>query len=162
MIANSNGDLAVSSVSSTELSRLSGVTSPIQTQINGKADAFSFDSKPTHGSGNAVTSGGVFSAENPQVTTVTSSRPLTLNDVGAFLSCYDANVTLTIPTNSSVAIPVGSEILIYRNSSYTVTVAAASGVTIRTAGGLTITAQYGVACLKKVSTNVWLLFGHIE
>ena len=162
MIANSNGDLAVSSVTTTELSRLSGVTSSIQNQINAKADAFSFDSKPTHSSGNAVTSGGVFSSQNPPVTTVTSSRALTVNDVGAFLSCLNANVTLTIPTNSSAAIPVGTEILIYRNSSYTVTVAAASGVTIRTAGGLTITAQYGVACLKKVSTDIWLLFGHIE
>lgn len=162
MISNSNGNLAVSSVSSTELSRLSGVTSSIQNQINAKADAFTFDSNPTYNSNNAVTSGGVFSAENPAITAVTASRPLALNDVGAFLSCYHANVTLTIPTNASVAFPVGSEILIYRNSIYTVTVAAPSGVTIRSAGGTTITAVYGVACLKKLTEDVWLLFGHIE
>ena len=39
MVSDANGKVAVSSVTSTELGYLSGVTSAIQTQINGKADS---------------------------------------------------------------------------------------------------------------------------
>lgn len=158
--ANSLGNLSVTATTTTELSRLSGVTSPVQEQLDGKAAAFSFDSKPTSGSGNAVTSGGVFSAENPAPKTVASSRALALTDVGAFLSCTGA-ATLTVPTNATRAFPIGTEILIYRAGTGAVGVAAASGVTIRTVGGLTITDRFGIACLKKIGTDEWIIFGNV-
>lgn len=161
IISNSLGRIGVSSVTTTALGRIANLASDAQEQIDAKADAFTFDSAPTSGSGNAVTSGGVYSADNPAPTAVSASRTLALTDAGTFLSCSGA-VTLTVPTNASRAFPIGTEILLYRAGTGAVGVAAASGVTIRSAGGLTITAQYGVACLKKIGTNEWLLFGHVE
>lgn len=161
MISNSSGNLGVSSVTTSALAHIANLTSDAQAQINAKADAFTFDSAPTSGSGNAVTSGGVFAAENPAPKSVTSSRTLALSDEGAFLSCSGA-VTLTVPTNASRAFPIGTEILLYRAGTGAVGVAAASGVTIRSSGGLTITAQFGVACLKKIGADEWLLFGRVE
>lgn len=160
MVSNSAQNLSVSAITTTELSRLSGVTAPVQEQLNGKAAAFTFDAAPTSGSGNAVTSGGVFSAENPEPTSVTTSRTLALTDAGAFLSCSGA-VTITVPTNASRALPIGAEIMLYRAGTGAVGVAAASGVTIRTVGGLTITDRFGIACLKKIGTNEWIIFGNV-
>lgn len=159
--ANSLGNLSVTGTSTTVLARINNLRSDVQEQIDAKAAAFSFDAAPTSGSSNAVTSGGVFSAENPAPTTVSASRTLALTDAGTFLKCSGA-VTLTVPTNASRAFPIGTEILLYRAGSGAVGVAAASGVTIRSSGGLTITAQFGTACLKKIGTDEWLLFGHIE
>lgn len=160
MISNSAGNLSASSVTTSALSCISNLTTDAQAQINAKADAFTFDSAPTSGSGNAVTSGGVYSAENPAPTPA-SSGTLALSSAGKFLSCANAT-TLTVPTNASRAFPIGTEILIYRAGTGAVGVAAASGVTIRSSGGLTITAQYGVACLKKIGTDEWLFFGRVE
>lgn len=43
LVSNSSGQVSVSTVTSTELSRLDGVTSNVQTQLNGKASSSSFN-----------------------------------------------------------------------------------------------------------------------
>lgn len=59
---DANGVISVNGVTGAEIGYLSGVTSAIQTQINGKQGTLTFDSTPTAGSTNPVTSGGVYSA----------------------------------------------------------------------------------------------------
>ena len=88
---------------------------------------------------------------------------LQLADAGMFLDVTNgANVTITIPLQSSVAWPAGTEIEICRDTTYTVTIAGASGVTIRSAGSKTAIAdQYGCAVLKRMAENVWLLAGDL-
>ena len=88
---------------------------------------------------------------------------LTISNVNKFLQISSgiANTT-TIPPNSSVAFPIGTRIEITQSGSGQTQVAAGSGVTLRSAGGATkINAQYGVATLLKVSTDIWHLFGDI-
>lgn len=53
---------SVNGTTSTEIARLSGVTSSVQTQLNAKQATLTFDSTPTSSSTNPVTSGGVFTA----------------------------------------------------------------------------------------------------
>ena len=62
LISDASGKVSVSAVTSTELEYLSGVTSAIQTQINGKQAALTFDTAPTQNSTNPVESGGVYTA----------------------------------------------------------------------------------------------------
>tara|TARA_R100001460_G_scaffold10532_3_gene24926 strand:+ start:76 stop:531 length:456 start_codon:yes stop_codon:yes gene_type:complete len=88
---------------------------------------------------------------------------LTISNVNKFLQISSgiANTT-TIPPNSSVAFPIGTRIEITQSGSGQTQVAAGSGVTLRSAGGATkINAQYGVATLLKVGTDIWHLFGDI-
>lgn len=59
LVSNAQGKVAVSAVSATELSYLSGVTGDIQTQIDGKQDELTFDNAPTANSTNPVTSDGI-------------------------------------------------------------------------------------------------------
>lgn len=59
---DANGVISVNGVTGGEIGYLSGVTSAIQTQLNGKQGTLTFDSTPTAGSTNPVTSGGVYTA----------------------------------------------------------------------------------------------------
>lgn len=59
LVSNAQGKVAVSTVSAAELGYLSGTTGAIQTQIDGKQDELTFDSAPTLGSSNPVTSNGI-------------------------------------------------------------------------------------------------------
>jgi len=54
--------IGAGAVSNTEFGYLDGVTSAIQTQLNGKQATLTFDSVPTDGSANPVESNGVFDA----------------------------------------------------------------------------------------------------
>ena len=88
--------------------------------------------------------------------TVVESRTLELGDAGALLLLNGANITLTIPANSSVQLPVGTEIALYRACSDAVTVYAAEGVTLQTPGGRTpLGRQYTFVRLKKLQANLW-------
>ena len=64
LISNSSGKVAVSTVTSTELGYLDGVTANIQTQLNNKQNKLTFDSAPTENSTNPVTSGGIYTEVN--------------------------------------------------------------------------------------------------
>lgn len=90
---------------------------------------------------------------------ITANRTINADDAGKLLLCYNANVTITIPTG----LPINTEIEICRWSSYTVTIAAASGVTIRsTETARTIKNTYGCVCLKKITADeMWLLTGDL-
>ena len=78
LISDGSGKVAVSAVTATELGYVDGVTSPIQTQLNGKQPNLTFDTTPTASSLNPVTSGGIKTALDakqnsiPQLTCATA------------------------------------------------------------------------------------------
>lgn len=93
----------------------------------------------------------------------TASATLALEEAGCFISFNSASdLTCTIPTNAAVAFPAGTEIEVCRWGTGEVLISAESGVTINSVDQASkIDAQYGVACLKKIDTDVWILSGGI-
>lgn len=89
---------------------------------------------------------------------------LALTDVAKTITLTNASaITLSVPTNASVAFPIGTQILLYQGGAGQVTVAAVTPATttIRAQGSKTkIAGQYGVACLLKLATDTWVLFGN--
>ncbi len=72
-------------------------------------------------------------------------------------------VTLTVPKNAVVAFAVGTIIAIRQKGAGQVTIAPVDGdVTINYAEGLKTTAQYAMAALVKIDTNVWAATGSLE
>lgn len=137
--------LAVSStVSSTELGYVDGVTSSIQTQLDSKA--------PLYPSTNAQTG-----------TTYT----LVLGDTGKYVEMNNASAnTLTVPPNSSVAFPIGTEVTVIRTGAGLTTITPGAGVTINyysVSGSATrsIKAQWAAATLIKRATDTWVLIGNL-
>ena len=97
------------------------------------------------------------------VLSVTGNRTLALTDAGKFLYVNStSNLTMTIPTNSSVAFPVGTEIEFCRWNTGTVTFAAASGVALVAANSMKkISDRYATAGIKQVAANTWVLTGSL-
>lgn len=168
--SDASGNLAVASTTTTELNYLHGVTAPVQTQLNAKQAALTFDTAPTQNSNNPVRSGGVYNALNTVPESVTASRDIGVSDIGKCLRCLTNNVVLSVPENASsgsAAIPIGSEIMVIRwTLEKTLTVSPkTNNVQIRSADGQTgarTLQNYGAACLKKIASNEWLLFGALE
>lgn len=125
------------SISNTEYGYLNGVTSAIQTQIDGKA---------------ATTT-----TTNAQSGT---TYTLVLTDASKHVSMSNASAnTLTVPSNASVAFATGTRILIQQLGAGSTTIAAGSGVTINAPASvaLEIDEQYGSRGLLKTATNTWQL-----
>lgn len=89
---------------------------------------------------------------------------LVLGDAAKTVTLTNASsITLSVPTNASVAFAIGTQILLYQGGAGQVTVSAVTPATttIRSQGSKTkITGQYGVACLMKLDTDTWVLFGN--
>jgi hypothetical protein len=139
LVSDGSGKVAVSSVTSTELGYVSGVTSAVQTQV---------DSKTTK----LITT-------NRQ----TASYTLVLSDADKLVEMNVGSANnLTIPLNSSVAFSTGTQILLAQYGAGQTTIVATSGVTVRSNGGkLKLNVQYSGATLIKIDTNEWYLFGDI-
>jgi hypothetical protein len=95
------------------------------------------------------------------IATYTASHTLALADAGKLLREDSTGaIVVTIPTNATVAFPVGTEIEICRWNTGAVIFSFASGVNWGSLDGLSsISGMYGVAALKQISNNVWLLAG---
>lgn len=95
-------------------------------------------------------------APNPKSTSYT----LALTDRGMSI---DTSAGVTVPLNSAVAFPVGSTVSVTNTSSVAITVTQTAGVTLRQAGtvntGNRTLAGYGVATLRKIATDTWILAG---
>jgi hypothetical protein len=139
LVSDGSGKVAVSSVTSTELGYVSGVTSAVQTQV---------DSKTTK----LITT-------NRQ----TASYTLVLSDADKLVEMNVGSANnLTVPLNSSVAFPTGTQILLAQYGAGQTTIVATSGVTVRSNGGkLKLNVQYSGATLIKIAENEWYLFGDI-
>lgn len=147
LVSDTNGKVAVSAVTSTELGYLDGVTSAVQTQLNSRA---------------TLDSGKVTASQaSSALVSITANTTLALTHAGKLLYVNSTSArTITVPTNASVAFPTGTEIEIVRWNTGTVTIAAASGVSlVSTESARTISARYGVVAMKKMATDTWLLTG---
>ena len=166
LISDSSGKLAVSAVTSTELGYLDGVTSNVQTQLNGKQATLSFDTTPTSGSANPVTSGGVYTALNGStMVSVTGSTTLGATHAGKFINANSTSaITITIPAGTTI--PVGSEIEIWRGNSGTVTITGAStavyvyipgnsAAVVLSNNQVSIGDQYASVTLKHIASGYW-------
>jgi len=93
-----------------------------------------------------------------------TSYTLVIGDVAKMVTLTNASaVTLNIPTNATAAFAVGSQILLYQGGAGQVSVVASTPATttIRAQGSKTkITGQYGVACVMKLATDEWVVFGN--
>lgn len=89
LVSDASGKVSTSTVSATELSRLSGVTSSVQDQLNSKQPALTFDATPTAGSTNPVTSGGVKDAVDV-VSTRVDAIDVAVAKFNSFLNDTDA------------------------------------------------------------------------
>jgi hypothetical protein len=139
LVSDGSGKVAVSSVTSTELGYLSGVTSAVQTQV---------DSKTTK----LITT-------NRQ----TASYTLVLSDADKLVEMNVGSANnLTIPLNSSVAFPTGTQILVAQYGSGQTAITPTAGVDVRSNGNKRkLNVQYSGATLIKIGTNEWYLFGDI-
>ena len=95
------------------------------------------------------------------ITAKTSNYTLTLEDAGTLITMNaETDLTLTIPASSTVDFPFGTEIEIAQFGAGKVTISPESGVTLYSLdGALSLAGQYAVACIKKVSTDAWLIGG---
>jgi hypothetical protein len=88
VVSGGNGKISTSTVTSTELSYLSGVSYPLQAQLNGKQDRLEFDAAPMLGSMRPVTSNGIRIAIN-EASAKNRFRYATASSVGFNLSNVD-------------------------------------------------------------------------
>jgi hypothetical protein len=139
LVSDGSGKVAVSSVTSTELGYVSGVTSAVQTQVDTKTAKLITTNRQT------------------------ASYTLVLSDADKLVEMNVGSANnLTIPLNSSVAFPTGTQILLAQYGAGQTTVVATSGVTVRSNGGkLKLNVQYSGATLIKIGTDEWYLFGDI-
>lgn len=94
---------------------------------------------------------------------VTADTTLALTDGNATVALSGSNDrTITVPPNSSVAFPINTNIELLCPDTARITVAPGSGVTINQPDSLTVIRAGGMAVLKKVRTDQWMLLGSLE
>ena len=147
-------NLTDSSVTDAEFAQLDGVTSPIQTQIDGKLST-------TGGAMTGAITGNVAITGFRPYLTETTSRALALADAGKFIIANNASgVTLTIPSS---VFTLGTEIDFIQKTAGTLTLTAVAGVTLNgtVAGSAAVTAIWGGVTIKLIATNEWVAVGKI-
>lgn len=131
------------------------------------------DSAPTSGSGNAVSSGGTYTAlaskagltsgkvnqDQASADIVTSFSAL--SELYGKLLVQSSGITITLPSDSTI----GQEFEIMRDCSSEVYLTAASGVKIKASVGLSskvsITSQYGTVAVKHIAAAIWHVSGDV-
>lgn len=112
LISNGSGKVAVSSVTSTELGYLSGVTSAIQTQISGKQDTISDLSTIRSGASKGATSAQKLTATNPALTasggvcTWTITNTLATADVQVKVYLVSSDEEYVVDVNAAAEVVV--------------------------------------------------------
>jgi hypothetical protein len=136
LVSDGSGKVAVSSVTSTELGYVSGVTSAVQTQVDGKTAKLITTNRQT------------------------ASYTLVLSDADKLVEMNVASANnLTVPASVFSA---GQQILLAQYGAGQTTVVAGSGMTIRSNGGkLKLNVQYSGATLIFLSSSEAYLFGDI-
>lgn len=139
VVSDSNGKIAASTTTATEIGYVSGVTSSIQTQVDAKTTKLITANRQT------------------------ASYTLVIGDADKLVEMNVATANnLTIPLNSSVAFSIGTQILIAQYGAGQTTIVPTSGVTLRSNGSKTkLNVQYSGATLIKIASDEWYLFGDI-
>ncbi len=173
--------LAVSStVSSTELGYLDGVTSALQTQIDAKlatataASTYAPIASPTFTGTVTVAAAGVAFTDGTQtkegvpsrtpISSKTSDYTVALGDRDTMIEVNSSNaVVISIPTDATVNFPIGTSFDILRVGSGSVTVSAATPATttLNFTPGNKLRAQWSSATLFKRAANTWVLMGDL-
>ena len=160
-----------SGVSNTEFAYLNGVTSAIQTQIDGKLTNVVEDTTPQLGgnldvNGNDITGNPAIDGRRAIIVEADTNRTLSLEDAGDFIIATNADepTTIAIPTNESVEFTTGTEVDFIQKTAQELTIEAVSGVTLNGVdrGSTSITAQWGGATIKKIDENEWIIVGKIN
>ncbi len=160
-----------SGVSNTEFGYLDGVTSAIQTQIDGKLTNVVEDTTPQLGgnldvNGNDITGNPAIDGRRAIIVEADTNRTLSLEDAGDFIIAtnVDDPTTIAIPTNASVEFTMGTEVDFIQKTAQELTIEAVAGVTLNgvDGGSTSITAQWGGATIKKIDTNEWIIVGKIN
>jgi hypothetical protein len=160
-----------SGVSNTEFSYLNGVTSAIQTQIDGKLTNVVEDTTPQLGgnldvNGNDITGNPAIDGRRAIIVETETNRTLSLEDAGDFIIAtnVDEPTAIIIPTNASVAFTTGTEVDFIQKTAQELTIEAVEGVTLNgvDGGSTSITAQWGGATIKKIDENEWIIVGKIN
>lgn len=88
------------------------------------------------------------------------SYTLALTDRG---KSVDTSAGVTVPANATVGFQISATVTITNTSASSITITQASGVTLRQAGttntGNRTLANYGVATLRKIATDTWIISG---
>jgi hypothetical protein len=136
LVSDGSGKVAVSSVTSTELGYVSGVTSAVQTQVDSKTAKLITTNRKT------------------------ASYTLVLSDADKLVEMNVATANnLTVPASVFSA---GQQILLAQYGAGQTTIVAGSGMTIRSNGGkLKLNVQYSGATLIFLSSSEAYLFGDI-
>jgi hypothetical protein len=101
-------------------------------------------------------------AKKQKFTTKTDSYELLLTDqYHTILMNHGDGNTLTVPANATAEFDIGTVIGIIQIGAGQTTVVAAEGVTVSSSIGLLLKAQYSVATLTKIATNIWVLSGDL-
>ena len=86
-----------------------------------------------------------------------TSYTLVLADAGKQVTMTNASAsTLTVPPNASIAFDIGVRIQVIQLGAGAVTLTAGAGVTISSLATTLVMAQYQVATLIKIATNIWV------
>jgi hypothetical protein len=134
LVSDASKNVTASAVTSTELGYVHGVTSAIQTQIDGKAAAIT--------------------PINAQTGTTYS---LVAADAGKIVTCTNASaITVTVPASTFSA---GQSVIIGQGGAGQVTLAAGSGMTLHTTTTLKAKAQYARIAMMFDSTSEGTVIG---
>ena len=97
------------------------------------------------------------------IVSVTVNKTLALTDAQKTLDCSNtSDITITIPTNSSVAFTVGTELEVIQTATNKITIAKGTGVTVISKDDkLSLDAKGTALTLKKLATDTWFLAGDL-
>ena len=91
------------------------------------------------------------------------ARTFSLTDAGKLIALTGSTGrTFTVPPNSDVPFLIGTVIALTKDGTGDLTIAQGIGVTIRTEVGLILTAQYAMATIIKIDTNIWRAGGSLN
>ena len=142
LASDGSGKVAVSSVTATELGHLSGVTSAIQTQINGKANT-----SHTHNQSELITT---VSNKSAGYTILAADKNSIIRSTGSAITITIANV-----------LAIGERIDFVQSGAGQITFAA-SGVTLQSRDNkLKTAAQHAGATVMCVASGVYVLIGDL-
>jgi hypothetical protein len=176
--SDASGNLVVSTVTATELGKLSGLTASTAelntmtgitsttAELN-KIDGFTGDVDDLNEiAGLADNDQTIRVGRNVVTVSTTGAVTLGTTHQNGFIYCTNSSTTtFTIPPNSTTAYPTGTEMTFWRSDA-SVVVTEGSGVTLNGhdgTNGITSTATIGTAhtglTIKKVATDTWICFG---
>ena len=95
----------------------------------------------------------------------TASVTIALTDRGTMVVMNSTGaLNVNVPTNASVPFPINTRVYVFNYNTGVVTVQAVNPgtTTIRNSSSNTIRGQYSVACIWKLGTDEWVLFGDVS